>query len=347
MSGTDRINFLNIGLMLLSCVVALFIPFELFLFAYAVLGPAHYLTEISWLQKRRFFTRGEHDYWLLGGLAVLLFLSSPLSSQGFSQQEHTTTVATYTFLALGSALVLMLLDRPMPRILGLAVVAALAFVAVNTAGFLIALLALFVPTLVHVYIFTGFFIIFGALKERSRSGYLAFAVFLACPVACWLIHPAKLMPSAYVTVSYFKNFALINMAVLGIDPPQTQGDLLNAARSVFESDTGLIVMRFIAFAYTYHYLNWFSKTSIIRWHQVGKQRLAIVAGLWLASVGLYIYNYSLGFKVLFCLSFMHLYLEFPLNHISIIGTFKEVRSRFGRPPEPALAAAAGVGRKRS
>ncbi len=237
-------------------------------------------------------------------------------------------MATYTFLALGSALVLILVDRTMPRILGLAAVGALAFVAVNTTGFLIALLALFVPTLVHVYVFTGFFIIYGALKERSRSGYLSFAIFLACPVACWLIHPAKLMPSAYVTVSYFKNFALINMAMLGIDAPQTQGDLLNAARSVFESDTGLIVMRFIAFAYTYHYLNWFSKTSIIRWHQVGKQRLALVGTLWLASVALYIYNYSLGFKVLFCLSFMHLYLEFPLNHISIIGTFKEVRSRF-------------------
>ena len=48
-ADTDRINFLNIGLMLISCVVALYIPFELFLFAYAVLGPARYLTEISWL----------------------------------------------------------------------------------------------------------------------------------------------------------------------------------------------------------------------------------------------------------------------------------------------------------
>ena len=56
--GADRINYLNIGLMLASCAIALYIPFELFLFAYAVLGPAHYLTEISWLQKRRFFTRG-------------------------------------------------------------------------------------------------------------------------------------------------------------------------------------------------------------------------------------------------------------------------------------------------
>ena len=45
--NTDRLNYVNIGLMLLSCLVAFFVPFELFLFSYAVLGPAHYLTEIS------------------------------------------------------------------------------------------------------------------------------------------------------------------------------------------------------------------------------------------------------------------------------------------------------------
>ncbi len=74
-AGADRINYLNIGLMLISCVVALYIPFELFLFAYAVLGPAHYLTEIAWLHKRGYFTKGKHDYLLLGGLAVLLFVA--------------------------------------------------------------------------------------------------------------------------------------------------------------------------------------------------------------------------------------------------------------------------------
>jgi hypothetical protein len=33
-------------------------------------------------------------------------------------------------------------------------------------------------------------------------------------------------------------------------------------------------LRFIAFAYTYHYLNWFSKTDIIRWHVVSQRRIA-------------------------------------------------------------------------
>ena len=35
-------------------------------------------------------------------------------------------------------------------------------------------------------------------------------------------------------------------------------------REVYESGAGLAVMRLIAFAYTYHYLNWFSKTSVIK-----------------------------------------------------------------------------------
>lgn len=339
-AGADRINYLNIGLMLISCVVALYIPFELFLFAYAVLGPAHYLTEIAWLHKRGYFTKGKHDYLLLGGLAVLLFIAVLSSGQNPGQLTQNANIATFTFLALGSALVFMLTSNTTHRILGLAAVGVLAFTALNAAGFLVMLVATFVPTLVHVYLFTGFFMIYGALKERSRSGYLAFCVFLLCPIACLLIDPRRYMPSAYVAVSYFFNFASVNLAVLGMHFPQTRAEGVNAAAQVFMSHKGLILMRFIAFAYTYHYLNWFSKTSIIRWHKVGIWRLAVIGGLWLAAVGIYIYNYSLGYKVLFCLSFMHVYLEFPLNHLSILGTFREVRSMFGAPRlEPALAAA--------
>jgi hypothetical protein len=337
-TDTDRINYLNIGLMLISCVVALFIPFELFLFAYAVLGPAHYLTEISWLQKRRFFTRGEYDYWLLGGLAALLFLSAPWSAQSNNQQDSSST-AMYTFLAMGGALVLALTDKIKPRIFGLAAVIALAFLVVSPTGFLVMLFATFVPTLVHVYLFTGFFILYGALKERSRSGYLAFCVFLLCPLLCWFIDPRKFTPSAYVVISYFKNFSPLNMAILGIDMPHTRAAGADAGMKIFSSGSGLIVMRFIAFAYTYHYLNWFSKTSIIRWHEVGMKRLAAIGAIWLGAVGVYIYDYSLGFKVLFCLSFMHIYLEFPLNYLSITGTFREVRSLIGGPL-PATAGAA-------
>src|ERR1019366_2532324 len=93
-------------------------------------------------------------------------------------------------------------------------------------------------------------------------------------------------------------------------------------RHVFASDMGLTVMRFLAFAYTYHYLNWFSKIAIIKWHNVPVRRLALIGVLWAACIVLYIYNYSEAVKVLFCLSFLHVFLEFPLNHISIIGVFR-------------------------
>src|ERR1017187_10074061 len=63
--NTKTIDITNIGLMIASCALAYIIPFELFLFSYAVLGPLHYLTEITWLQKRDCFTNGKKDYWLL------------------------------------------------------------------------------------------------------------------------------------------------------------------------------------------------------------------------------------------------------------------------------------------
>ena len=52
---TDQVNYINIVLMLLAGAVAVFMPIELFLFSYVILGPLHYLTELSWLRRRRFF----------------------------------------------------------------------------------------------------------------------------------------------------------------------------------------------------------------------------------------------------------------------------------------------------
>ena len=68
----DKINYLNIGLMILSMIAAFILPFETFLFAYAFLGPLHYLTEISWLHDRNYFTKGKYDFIVLGLIAFLI-----------------------------------------------------------------------------------------------------------------------------------------------------------------------------------------------------------------------------------------------------------------------------------
>lgn len=50
-----RGDLIHLGLMLAAPGVAYLLPFELLLLSYAVLGPAHYLTAISWLHDRKFF----------------------------------------------------------------------------------------------------------------------------------------------------------------------------------------------------------------------------------------------------------------------------------------------------
>jgi len=324
-SNTTSINQLNIALMLISCVVAMFVPFQLFLFSYAFLGPAHYLTEISWLHKRHFFTKGRHDWWLLSGLGAIAAAVLLVVGSGYKGLPDPTKFNTaITVFAFGSALILMLVEKARDRVLGLALVITLSLLTVNVKLFIAVMIALFVPTLIHVYVFTGFFIIYGALKERSRSGYWSFCVFLLCPLVFLFVQPQTTVPSQHVLETYWNYFGLVNRTLLGIATPRSQTEMDQAVRTVFGSPAGLMIMRFIAFAYTYHYLNWFSKTSLIKWHRMPRRGLALLSVLWLSCIGLYLYDYGLGFKVLMCLSLMHVYLEFPLNHVSIIGIFREL-----------------------
>ena len=102
---------------------------------------------------------------------------------------------------------------------------------------------------------------------------------------------------------------------------------LSSYNDIYVTAAGESAMRFIAFAYTYHYLNWFSKTSVIRWHEIPRSRYVLVCLLWLASISIYIYDYGLGFRWLFLLSFAHVFLEFPLNHRSFIGIGQLLRDR--------------------
>jgi hypothetical protein len=105
---------------------------------------------------------------------------------------------------------------------------------------------------------------------------------------------------------------------------------------VYKSQTGILLMRFIAFAYMYHYLNWFSKTEIIRWHKVPKSRFIAVIILWIASLAIYAIDYSKGLQWLFFLSFCHVLLEFPLNAVSFVGIFKETKTIVKNGFKPAL-----------
>ena len=414
----SKINFLNIGLMLITAVFAFFLPFETFLLAYAFLGPLHYLTEISWLHDRQYFTKGKYDFVPLLLIGVALSYAAFAKDFDFNIDFYKEFVALNLFdkllvLALFSSLLFAFVKNLVVKII------AILFIFIFISGWLapensaensksttIFALTSLVPTLIHVYLFTGLFMLFGALKSRSKTGLLSVAAFIIIPI--YLVYGLPVTPKKnyisdygkeayyadgdgffYTNVSILDHFRLMNEpnltnkqyldSIINKDSKTNQtpiaerqritdslSDKLNQAfivpnpeseyymrpipaklaipieskdyywNYVFFSGFGIMLMRFIAFAYMYHYLNWFSKTEVIRWHKVPKIRFIAVLLLWLTACALYAYNYSLGLSFLFFLSFTHVLLEFPLNMVSIVGIGKETyqiaTKGFKKPP---------------
>ncbi len=291
--NTRTIDLANIGLMLLSCIAAFVIPFELFLFSYAVLGPLHYLTEITWLHKRDYFANGKFDYIWLIGLCVVLFLLN------FVFTGNSDAANFMIYLAFVSALGFVIFKDFLWKIMFVLVAGFLGGLIVKAPAFFF-LFAIFLPTLIHVFIFTGLFILLGALKNKSATGIASLVVFVACAVSFFVLFPhfSFYKVSDYAQTTLLESgFSMVNQSFIHIFK---LGE--TARENVFASNIGFGIMRFIAFAYTYHYLNWFSKTSVIKWHKVPKKWLASVIVLWLASVALYAYDYKTGLIALYFLS---------------------------------------------
>lgn len=354
--SSNRIEYINIGLMLVATVAAFLLPFEVFLFSYAILGPLHYLTEISWLHDRQYFSPKKFDWVPLALIGLVLLLgarsimgpSITASLEGAGMKGLLDFIDEYaysvTFLAFGLAFVFVLFKDWAYRGAAILVLLLVAYIFAlpspaqittqreydqliykNTHPFF-KIFAVYVPTLIHVYLFTGAFILFGALKRRSIPGYLSLGFFVLCAVLCIVV---PVSAGGYAASSWAINnyddttFRGLTTHLLN----DIGGKDLVAANSVdiFHDPLSIKLARFIAFAYTYHYLNWFSKTSIIQWHKIPKARFAVVIAAWVASVVIYVMDYKLGFRVLFLLSFLHVLLEFPLNHQTFIGIGREVK----------------------
>ena len=424
----DKINYANIGLMLITAVLAYFFPFETFLLAYAYLGPLHYLTEISWLHDRNYYSKGKYDFLVLLLVGILLSYAAFAKDFGVSLEVYDYFVKMNLFdkllvFALFSSILFALVKNLFVKII------AILFLYVFVSGWLspdnstsnaesttVFALTSLVPTLIHVYLFTGLFMLFGSLKTRSVSGMWQMVGFVVVPLLLVFALPvdtkapiSKFGKDAHYAKGdgfYATNISIMDHFNLIEDPIYTNADFVafvnkkdfkdanaqyqfiakadlkkiidslnkkpNAAyvmnkqpinpnfqadnilalylkpevlneyqmkpmpakifsgfslekyaSIVYNSTVGIMLMRFIAFAYLYHYLNWFSKTEVIRWHQVPKLRFAAVILLWVVASVFYAYDYSLGLSLLFFLSFSHVLLEFPLNIISIVGIGKE------------------------
>ncbi|MDF2452241.1 MAG: hypothetical protein K0S26_1745 [Bacteroidota bacterium] len=303
--------------MIVSAILAFVLPFELFLFSYAILGPLHYLTEIGWLHKKNYFTKGKYDFIFLSVLCFLVFYFSFI--QPAKSDSQIPSIILYGVLL---SLIFVFIKDNLYRVI-LALLALIGIAMAKTGLTYFVWIGIFLPTIIHVFVFTWAFMLYGVIKNKSFAGYLSVAALGLIAMSFFFIKAPGLQyqVSSYVTKSY-DLFYLLNTFLIdffGLSTASTDPTTI-----VYNTNAGFVIMRFIAFSYTYHYLNWFSKTSVIQWHKVPKKTLIITLALWIFSMALYVIDYNIGLKALYFLSFLHVFLEFPLNVTSFQGIFKAV-----------------------
>lgn len=322
-----RVDALNVLLMLLSLVVAFYLPFQLFLFSYAVLGPLHYLTEIRWLNSKHFFVADKRWIMVLLIAGVIIVIPSILRLPALSQVYHLPLVkrivnfmsSYFASILLGCFLfsaVLILAKRASNYFLWLMLGIVASIFTLKFIPFAYIVFGVFLPTIIHVYLFTILFMVYGTLSAKTVWGIVSIVALIVCPIiiTLWPINTANYELNNVTKTIFFESGFNRLATYLGKIFIPTDAILKLPDLSVI----GIKVQIFIAFCYTYHYLNWFSKTSIIGWgKQMKPLHLLAIGIIWLLAVWLYWYNYILGFKVLAFLSMLHVLLEFPLNIISI------------------------------
>ena len=240
-----RHDIIHLTLMLSALAAAYALPFELLLLAYVVLGPAHYLTQISWLHDRNYFLPHRGIAIALMVLAVVLVLTT--NEFWFGLLVWIALVACAMIAATTSAaegLVLFL--------------AALSLSLLLYSGeSSLAVLGVLLPSLVHVSVFTLVFMVLGAYRAGSRPQALLVAVYLGAIGFILLIPPTAAVQIPGLAAAARDYFGGVGPAL---------GKLFGVAD--LKLDTRLTSL--LAFVYTYHYLNWFIKADVIRWTDVPK-----------------------------------------------------------------------------
>jgi hypothetical protein len=287
-----RGDLVHLALLLGALAMSYVLPFELLLISYIVLGPAHYFTEISWLHDRKYFMPHR-------ALAIAFALAA-LGGM-FVPDTWWSGVLVWSCLAAAAIAALGLSARASAM---LATLAAALTLVMALGGAPFVLIAVLLPTFIHVSIFTLIFMSLGAIRSRSVAQAFIVGAYLAAIAAILVVPPSTRM--------LIPEFARLGEYYFGPVAPQLgslfgQPDLQFAGRV-----TGLL-----SFVYTYHYLNWFIKADVIRWARMPRGRLAAVAVLSVAATAFCFYNYTWGITVLLVVSLAHVLLEFPLDTIAI------------------------------
>jgi len=335
--NSKETDILNVILIIVSLALAFNLPFELFLFSYAFLGPLHYLTEINWLKEKNYFLKETKWVWLFVAMAFLvslpLFLNvlskTPLGTlPGYKTvfQFMKKSIDEIIMISLLMAIGLIYFKKTKHLLLFSIIAVAITLLTLNYFPAMALAMAIFVPTIIHVYLFTLLFMVYGTLNSRSTPGVIAIVLLMLVPFIIMIsnVNLTDYFPLKEKTVSSFNgsNFGTLTVNLSRLFTSKQDGAFN------FMSVLAIKAQIFIAFAYTYHYLNWFSKTSIIGWNKnLSKTKTYTILAIWAVSVALYLYNYKIGFIALLLLSLIHVFLEFPLNVTSMKGIVAKIRAK--------------------
>jgi len=167
--------------------------------------------------------------------------------------------------------------------------------------------------------------LYGSLQSSSKWGFATFGLVLMIPLALLFAPinaPVHELQDTVKDTWLQSGFHVLNTglrAILGISDGST---------FFFYEQAELKMQSIISFAYIYHYLNWFSKTTIIQWHQqITAKSGPLLAVVWFMLMGLFAVNYTLGFSIALIFSFAHVLFEFPVNIHSFKGIYESIRLR--------------------
>lgn len=323
-----QIDFLNIGLVLTAAILAYFFPLEVFILAFSILGPLHYLTEINWLDSKSYFTKNKKNVWLVIGIFASLIIVLPKLYFSYFEEGDLMIDKLFSFInkwsnsAIFVSLSLAIGFLYIRKFYGWVILTTTAItgaILLNEIEAYSMIIGMLIPTVVHVYFFTLLFMLYGALKSKSKYTYFPIILALVVPVLFIFI---EVNPNNYAFGDAMKSNYIDNgLHVAPVLFAKFIG-VSDGKSFFFYEQMELRLMMFMSFIYLYHYLNWFSKTTIISWHKKLTIKKSLIIGiLWATMMTLFFVNFRIGFLVALFFSFLHVILEFPLNMVSIARLF--------------------------
>lgn len=326
-----RLDWPDLTGLLLSGVLAAVAPLQVFLLAYAVLGPFHYLTEIAWLRKK--------DFYFSGGLvSPRIYVALTLVLAALAPMQYIVH-RNFGFWVVGFSLLLSLTVW-LRNYFVLAALAAAGLAAKFVLKPWIFLIAILVPTLVHVYFFTGTFMVSGAMRNRKKTlvKWINPALLLLIPVALAAMHLSYGAQGNLWVRDEAASFGSLH-AYLAANLHHT----LHMDAGLLQDPLVSAILRIFAFIYLFHYLNWFAKTELLEWHRISRRQWVAIGLLYAASLACYLWSFKAGFVAATFLSMLHVLLEFPLNWHTLRFLAGRLTGRTGvlRPGGSAEASLAG------